>query len=193
MRYPRRGRGPSTHHLLIQRHCVAICVGFPLIDRTNWKRTSVAPGIWECSGWTGYPCPSLVRIPLTSPPLVAINNNYWIFVDFPATESEAIPATPGPIDYSIYRTPSGNETRFDFFFKKSLLRDIKHPCLYLYQFPKRSVLFAGQYYCAPCNLSLNSESTFAQHVESKKHKNQSNPKSPSNAVVVSKKARFKKK
>ncbi|XP_043785951.1 zinc finger protein 346-like isoform X1 [Apis laboriosa] len=75
----------------------------------------------------------------------------------PATESEAIPATPGPIDYSIYRTPS------------------------------------GQYYCAPCNLSLNSESTFAQHVESKKHKNQSNPKSPSNAVVVSKKARFKKK
>ncbi|XP_012174225.1 zinc finger protein 346 isoform X4 [Bombus terrestris] len=75
----------------------------------------------------------------------------------PATESEMTPATPGPIDYSIYRTPS------------------------------------GQYYCAPCNLSLNSESTFAQHVESKKHKNQSNPKSPSNAVVVSKKARFKKK
>lgn len=74
-----------------------------------------------------------------------------------ASESEAAPATPGPIDYSIYRTPS------------------------------------GQYYCAPCNLSLNSESTFAQHVESKKHKNQSNPKSPSNAVVVSKKARFKKK
>jgi len=24
--------------------------------------------------------------------------------------------------------------------------------------------FAGQYYCAPCNLSLNSETTFAQHV-----------------------------
>lgn len=52
--------------------------------------------------------------------------------------------------------------------------------------------FAGQYYCAPCNLSLNSETTFAQHVESKKHKNQSNPKLP-NAVVAAKKARFKKK
>ncbi|XP_076680442.1 zinc finger protein 346 isoform X3 [Andrena cerasifolii] len=74
-----------------------------------------------------------------------------------ATENDTAPTTPGPIDYSIYRTPS------------------------------------GQYYCAPCNLSLNSESTFAQHVESKKHKNQSNPKSPSNSVVVSKKARFKKK
>ncbi|XP_076292635.1 zinc finger protein 346 [Lasioglossum baleicum] len=75
----------------------------------------------------------------------------------PAIENETSPTTPGPIDYSIYRTPS------------------------------------GQYYCAPCNLSLNSESMFAQHVESKKHKNQSNPKSPSNAAVVSKKARFKKK
>ncbi|XP_015430222.1 PREDICTED: zinc finger protein 346-like isoform X2 [Dufourea novaeangliae] len=74
-----------------------------------------------------------------------------------ATENEMTPTTPGPIDYSIYRTPS------------------------------------GQYYCAPCNLSLNSESMFAQHVDSKKHKNQSNPKSPSNAAVVSKKARFKKK
>lgn len=75
------------------------------------------------------------------------------------SENETSPSVPvpGPIDYSIYRTPS------------------------------------GQYYCAPCNLSLNSESTFAQHVESKKHKNQSNPKSPSNAVVVAKKARFKKK
>lgn len=52
--------------------------------------------------------------------------------------------------------------------------------------------FAGQYYCAPCNLSLNSETTFAQHVESKKHKNQSNPKLP-NAAVAAKKARFKKK
>ncbi|XP_043516849.1 zinc finger protein 346-like [Frieseomelitta varia] len=75
----------------------------------------------------------------------------------PATESEVTPTIPVPIDYSIYRTPS------------------------------------GQYYCAPCNVSLNSESTFAQHMESKKHKNQSNPKSPSNTVVVSKKARFKKK
>ncbi|XP_076161387.1 zinc finger protein 346 isoform X2 [Ptiloglossa arizonensis] len=74
-----------------------------------------------------------------------------------ANENDNTPTTPGPIDYSIYRTPS------------------------------------GQYYCAPCNLSLNSESTFAQHVESKKHKNQSNPKSPSNAAVVSKKARCKKK
>ncbi|XP_012139536.2 zinc finger protein 346 [Megachile rotundata] len=75
----------------------------------------------------------------------------------PGVENETTPATPGPIDYSIYRTPS------------------------------------GQYYCAPCNLSLNSESTFAQHVESKKHKNQSNPKSPSNSAVASKKARSKKK
>ncbi|XP_029032675.2 zinc finger protein 385B-like isoform X3 [Osmia bicornis bicornis] len=75
----------------------------------------------------------------------------------PGVENETTPATPGPIDYSIYRTPS------------------------------------GQYYCAPCNLSLNSESTFAQHVESKKHKNQSNPKSPSNSTMASKKARFKKK
>ncbi|XP_043262430.1 zinc finger protein 346-like isoform X1 [Colletes gigas] len=74
-----------------------------------------------------------------------------------ANENECTPVAPGPIDYSICRTPS------------------------------------GQYYCAPCNLSLNSESTFAQHVESKKHKNQSNPKSPSNAAVVSKKAKCKKK
>nr|KAF7416544.1 hypothetical protein H0235_011075 [Vespula pensylvanica] len=73
------------------------------------------------------------------------------------SENENASSSSGPIDYSIYRTPS------------------------------------GQYYCAPCNLSLNSESTFAQHVESKKHKNQSNPKSPLNAAVISKKARFKKK
>ncbi|RLU26963.1 hypothetical protein DMN91_000762 [Ooceraea biroi] len=61
-----------------------------------------------------------------------------------------------PIDYSIYRTPS------------------------------------GQYYCAPCNLSLNTEITFAQHVESKKHRTQCNPKLP-NVDVAAKKARFKKK
>ncbi|EFN77536.1 Zinc finger protein 346 [Harpegnathos saltator] len=73
-----------------------------------------------------------------------------------AAENENTTSAVEPIDYSIYRTPS------------------------------------GQYYCAPCNLSLNSETTFAQHVESKKHKNQSNPKLP-NAVVVAKKARFKKK
>lgn len=29
---------------------------------------------------------------------------------------------------------------------------------------------SGQYYCAPCNISLNSESQFAQHSASKKHK-----------------------
>lgn len=73
-----------------------------------------------------------------------------------AVENENVSNVSEPIDYSIYRTPS------------------------------------GQYYCAPCNLSLNSETTFAQHVESKKHKNQSNPKLP-NAVVAAKKARFKKK
>lgn len=99
---------------------------------------------------------------------------------FLATESEATPATPGPIDYSIYRTPSGRDSF-------SNVRTITR------QIAQQTVSFAGQYYCAPCNLSLNSESTFAQHVESKKHKNQSNPKSPSNAIVVSKKARFKKK
>ncbi|EGI70884.1 Zinc finger protein 346 [Acromyrmex echinatior] len=74
----------------------------------------------------------------------------------PAAENENTSNVSEPIDYSIYRTPS------------------------------------GQYYCAPCNVSLNSETTFAQHVESKKHKNQANPKSP-NAVVAAKKARFKKK
>ncbi|XP_012263267.2 zinc finger protein 346-like [Athalia rosae] len=74
----------------------------------------------------------------------------------PTPETEAVPATGGPIDYSIYRTPS------------------------------------GQYYCAPCNLSVNSESSFAQHVESKKHKNQLNPKSPATAATA-KKTRFKKK
>ncbi|XP_046748228.1 zinc finger protein 346-like [Diprion similis] len=72
-------------------------------------------------------------------------------------EAEAVPVASGPIDYSIYRTPS------------------------------------GQYYCAPCNVSLNSESSFAQHVESKKHKNQLNPKSPSTAANTAKKTRFKKK
>ncbi|KAK0083076.1 hypothetical protein PV325_009356 [Microctonus aethiopoides] len=39
---------------------------------------------------------------------------------------------------------------------------------------------SGLYYCAPCNKSFNSENSFAQHVESKKHKNQVNPKSPIN-------------
>ncbi|XP_069939788.1 zinc finger matrin-type protein 3 isoform X2 [Cherax quadricarinatus] len=29
---------------------------------------------------------------------------------------------------------------------------------------------SGKYYCSPCDLTLNSESQFAQHVESKKHK-----------------------
>ncbi|XP_015511996.1 zinc finger protein 346 [Neodiprion lecontei] len=72
-------------------------------------------------------------------------------------EAEVVPVVSGPLDYSIYRTPS------------------------------------GQYYCAPCNVSLNSESSFAQHVESKKHKNQLNPKSPSTAANTAKKTRFKKK
>ncbi|XP_014214532.1 zinc finger protein 346-like [Copidosoma floridanum] len=59
---------------------------------------------------------------------------------------------PPPIDYSIYRTPS------------------------------------GQYYCAPCNLSLNSESSFAQHVDSKKHKSQITPKQqPSSGSATKKK------
>ncbi|XP_015609305.1 zinc finger protein 346 [Cephus cinctus] len=85
----------------------------------------------------------------------------------PVQDNESMPTAPGPIDYSIYRTPS------------------------------------GQYYCAPCNLSLNSESSFAQHVESKKHKNQLNPKLASSLVAAgtitspslsaSKKTRFKKK
>lgn len=71
-------------------------------------------------------------------------------------DNENASSVSEPIDYSIYRTPS------------------------------------GQYYCAPCNLSLNSETTFAQHVESKKHKNQSNPKLP-NVAVAAKKTKFKKK
>ena len=29
---------------------------------------------------------------------------------------------------------------------------------------------SGQYYCSACNLSLNSESQFTQHCDSKKHK-----------------------
>lgn len=56
----------------------------------------------------------------------------------PATK-DVIPT--GPIDYSIYRTPS------------------------------------GQYYCSPCNVSITSEIMFGQHMESKKHKAQVNPKS----------------
>ncbi|XP_015120816.1 zinc finger protein 385D isoform X2 [Diachasma alloeum] len=35
---------------------------------------------------------------------------------------------------------------------------------------------SGSYYCAPCDKSFTSENSFAQHVESKKHKNQVNPK-----------------
>ncbi|XP_033219313.1 zinc finger protein 385B-like [Belonocnema kinseyi] len=66
------------------------------------------------------------------------------------------PVISGPIDYSIYRTPS------------------------------------GQYYCAPCNLSLNSEITFAQHIESKKHKNQVNPKVQTTPATPSKKSHKKK-
>ncbi|XP_063985710.1 zinc finger protein 385B-like [Diachasmimorpha longicaudata] len=39
---------------------------------------------------------------------------------------------------------------------------------------------SGSYYCAACDKSFTSENTFAQHVESKKHKNQINPKPPGN-------------
>ncbi|XP_011308823.1 zinc finger protein 346 isoform X2 [Fopius arisanus] len=39
---------------------------------------------------------------------------------------------------------------------------------------------SGSYYCAPCDKSFTSENSFAQHVESKKHKNQVNPKQPAN-------------
>lgn len=35
---------------------------------------------------------------------------------------------------------------------------------------------SGLYYCAPCNLSLGTEVLFAQHIDSKKHKNSVNPK-----------------
>lgn len=71
-------------------------------------------------------------------------------------EAQVTPTTDGPIDYSIYRTPS------------------------------------GQYYCAPCNLSLNSEITFAQHIESKKHRSQINPKVQVTPVTSSKKSHKKK-
>lgn len=74
----------------------------------------------------------------------------------PAPEVQNVTTSTGPIDYSIYRTPS------------------------------------GQYYCAPCNLSLNSEISFAQHIESKKHKNQVNPKVQSAPSTQSKKSHKKK-
>lgn len=74
-----------------------------------------------------------------------------------AQEAQTTPTIAGPIDYSIYRTPS------------------------------------GQYYCAPCNLSLNSEITFAQHIESKKHKNQVNPKVQVTPATPSKKSHKKNK
>ncbi|XP_011495130.1 PREDICTED: zinc finger matrin-type protein 3-like, partial [Ceratosolen solmsi marchali] len=63
------------------------------------------------------------------------------FHGFPLTNAEAVSIISKPIDYSIYRTPS------------------------------------GQYYCAPCNISLNSEVTFGRHMESKKHRNQISSKS----------------
>ncbi|XP_003427169.1 zinc finger protein 346 [Nasonia vitripennis] len=72
----------------------------------------------------------------------------------PVTGTETTPAVK-TIDYSIYRTPS------------------------------------GQYYCAPCNISLNSEISFGQHMESKKHKNQVNPKQPAPSSPVAKKAKKK--
>ncbi|KAJ8679400.1 hypothetical protein QAD02_015187 [Eretmocerus hayati] len=34
---------------------------------------------------------------------------------------------------------------------------------------------SGHYYCAPCNLSVNSEAAFIQHIDSKKHKSKVNP------------------
>ena len=50
-------------------------------------------------------------------------------------------------DYSVFRTPSG-----------------KPSTQYEYEGKERSKkLFLGQYYCSPCNISLNSESQFGQH------------------------------
>ncbi|XP_058798782.1 zinc finger matrin-type protein 3-like [Phymastichus coffea] len=68
----------------------------------------------------------------------------------PLTDEETGLASSNNIDYSIYRTPS------------------------------------GQYYCAPCNMSLNSEITFGQHMESKKHRNKVSPKSAEQPVASNK-------
>lgn len=45
----------------------------------------------------------------------------------------------------------------------------------------------GQYYCSPCNMSLNSEASFDQHMESRKHKYQVNLKPPQPVVTSAKK------
>ncbi|XP_066597413.1 zinc finger matrin-type protein 3-like isoform X2 [Prorops nasuta] len=53
---------------------------------------------------------------------------------------------------------------------------------------------SGQYYCAPCNIALSSEASFARHMESKKHKQKINPPpilpDSSNKKVQSKKKKI---
>lgn len=50
---------------------------------------------------------------------------------------------------------------------------------------------SGQYYCATCNITLNSEMSFGQHIESKKHKNQVIAKLETQEIAQSKKLKKK--
>ena len=43
---------------------------------------------------------------------------------------------------------------------------------------------SGKYYCSCCNLTLNSEVQFAQHMESKKHKSNQAAKRSTGAIIV---------
>nr|XP_027226993.1 zinc finger matrin-type protein 3-like isoform X2 [Penaeus vannamei] len=70
-----------------------------------------------------------------------------------ATAKKASTAVPGPTDSILASVIKADEV------KKPKSKDFS-----IYRTP------SGKYYCAPCDLTLNSESQFAQHVESKKHK-----------------------
>ena len=63
---------------------------------------------------------------------------------------------------SQYLTQRLNGSKSDIILRIKLFQQGKD--LSIYRTP------SGQFYCSPCNLSLNSESQFTQHCDSKKHK-----------------------
>ncbi|XP_068224433.1 zinc finger matrin-type protein 3-like isoform X1 [Palaemon carinicauda] len=70
-----------------------------------------------------------------------------------ATSKKASSSSTGLADSILASVIKGDEV------KKTKSKDFS-----IYRTP------SGKYYCAPCDITLNSESQFAQHVESKKHK-----------------------
>ena len=62
-------------------------------------------------------------------------------------KSKTLGSFPKRTDYSVFRTPSGFKNKFNI----SITITLTMYCT------------VGQYYCAACNVSLNSESQFGQH------------------------------